>query len=558
LVNITGASFPANPVNPSSLNPVNKFVGRAVIDPTNKNVAYVTFSFFAPAGQGIWKITNLDAAAGAGAASPVWAAAGNGIPSIPINALIIDPLNSNNLYAGTDIGVYSSTDGGANWAPYGTGLPRSAVFDLQIQPSFRLLRAGTHGRGVWETPLIAAAGPSTFQFLAATDSVTEGAGSKSITITRTGDLTTPASVNYATSDASGANNCNVIGTAASSRCDYIATSGTLNFLANEPSKNILIPIIDDAYKENPENLTVTLSAPSGISVSLGSPSVMTLTINDNDSVGVVPNPIDTSSFFVRQHYIDFLNREPDASGLNFWINQIESCGADANCREIKRINVSAAFFLSIEFQDTGYFVYRAYKAAYGDATGNSSTGGAHTLSVPVIKLNEFLPDTQRIGQGVVVGQGNWQQQIDANKTAFTDEFVQRARFLTDFPLSMTPMQFVDQLNQRAATAGVMPLSSSERTNLINALTGATMTRGQVLRAVAENQALAAAEKNRAFVLMQFFGYLRRNPNDPQDTDYAGYEFWLGKLNQFNGNFVNAEMVKAFIVSVEYRARFGSG
>ena len=85
-----------------------------------------------------------------------------------------------------------------------------------------------------------------------------------------------------------------------------------------------------------------------------------------------------------------------------------------------------------------------------------------------------------------------------------------------------------------------------------------MTRGQVLRAVADNQTLAAAEKNRAFVLMQFFGYLRRNPNDPQDTDYAGYEFWLGKLNQFNGNFVNAEMVKAFIVSVEYRARFGPG
>ena len=85
-----------------------------------------------------------------------------------------------------------------------------------------------------------------------------------------------------------------------------------------------------------------------------------------------------------------------------------------------------------------------------------------------------------------------------------------------------------------------------------------MTRGQVLRAVAENQTLAAAEKNRAFVLMQFFGYLRRNPNDPQDTDYAGYEFWLGKLNQFNGNFVNAEMVKAFIASGEYRARFGTG
>ena len=81
-------------------------------------------------------------------------------------------------------------------------------------------------------------------------------------------------------------------------------------------------------------------------------------------------------------------------------------------------------------------------------------------------------------------------------------------------------------------------------------------RGRALRRVAENSLLNQQEFNRAFVLMQFFGYLRRNPNDPQDTDYTGYDFWLAKLNQFNGNFVNAEMVKAFITSTEYRSRFG--
>jgi hypothetical protein len=76
--------------------------------------------------------------------------------------------------------------------------------------------------------------------------------------------------------------------------------------------------------------------------------------------------------------------------------------------------------------------------------------------------------------------------------------------------------------------------------------------------VAENQSFAQQEFNEAFVLMQYFGYLRRNPNDsPEVTlDFQGYNFWLGKLNQFNGNFVNAEMVKAFIVSGEYRQRFG--
>src|SRR5207237_8051560 len=99
---------------------------RAVIDPNNKNIAYITFSFFAPAGQGVWKITNLGAATGASPVPPVWTAAGAGIPSIPINAFAVDPSNSTHLYAGTDIGVYLSTNGGASWAPFGVGLPRVA------------------------------------------------------------------------------------------------------------------------------------------------------------------------------------------------------------------------------------------------------------------------------------------------------------------------------------------------------------------------------------------------------------------------------------------------
>jgi hypothetical protein len=319
---------------------------------------------------------------------------------------------------------------------------------------------------------------NTIQFSAPNYPVSEATPDAIVMVTRTGNTSAAATVNYATSDTSGVNNCNVISSAASSRCDYLATLGTLQFSANETSKTISIPIVDDSWKENTENFTITLSNPTG--ATLGTQASATVTITDNDPVNGT-NPIDASSFFVRQHYIDFLNREPDAGGLNFWVNQIESCGADAACRDIKRINVSAAFFLSIEFQDTGYFVYRAYKAAYGDATGNSSTGGVHPLSVPVIRLSEFLPDTQRIGQGVIVGQGNWQQQIDANKTAFTEEFVQRTRFLTDYPLSMTPTQFVNQLNTRAATEGVMPLMPAERDALVTALTNGTKTRGRVLR-----------------------------------------------------------------------------
>jgi len=214
--------------------------------------------------------------------------------------------------------------------------------------------------------------------------------------------------------------------------------------------------------------------------------------------------------------------------------------------------VSASFFLSIEFQDTGYLVERVYKAAFGDATGNSTFPSSHQLAVPAVRLHEFLSDTQEIGQGVIVGQGNWQQQIENNKQAFTAAFGQRSRFLLAFPSSMTAAEFVDRLNANAGN----PLSSTERNQLVNDLVTGAKTRAQVLRAVAEDDDLKNAEFNRAFVLMQYFGYLRRNPDDPQDSDHTGYDFWLTKLNQFNGNYIDAEMVKAFITSIEYRRRFG--
>jgi hypothetical protein len=122
---------------------------------------------------------------------------------------------------------------------------------------------------------------------------------------------------------------------------------------------------------------------------------------------------------------------------------------------------------------------------------------------------------------------------------------------------LTPAQFVDALY---LTAGVTP-SAAERTSVINEFGSAQTSadaaaRGRVLRRVAENSTFTQQEFNRAFVLEQYFGYLRRNPNDLPDTNFDGYNFWLNKLNEFNGNFVNAEMVKAFIVSGEYRHRFG--
>jgi hypothetical protein len=295
--------------------------------------------------------------------------------------------------------------------------------------------------------------------------------------------------------------------------------------------------------------TSTLGKPAG--VTLGGPAIATVTIID-DAVEPATNAIDDPADYVCQNYHDFLNRQPDASGLAFWTNEITSCGSDAQCVETKRLNVSGAFYLSIEFQQTGYLVERIYKTAFGSAAGASGLGGAHQLPVPAVRLHEFLSDTQRIGQGAVVGQPNWEQILENNKQSFTAEFVQRSRFTNAFPSSMTAAQFVDTLNVNADN----PLSPTERDQLVNELSSSAKTRAQVLRAIAEHANVVSGEFNRAFVLMQFFGYLRRNPNDVPDTDYTGFDFWLTKLNQFNGNYINAEMVKAFISASEYRQRFG--
>jgi hypothetical protein len=254
--------------------------------------------------------------------------------------------------------------------------------------------------------------------------------------------------------------------------------------------------------------------------------------------------IQDADFYVTTQYVDFLSRFPDQSGFNFWQNEITSCGTNAQCIEVKRINVSAAFFLSIEFQQTGYLVYKMYKAGFGNLAGKP---------VPV-RRESFMPDTRTIGNGVVVGQQGWEARLDANKNAFALAFVTRPEFLAAYPAGMTAQQIVDTLNQNAGS----PLNSSEIANLVGIL-GATpadnVKRAQVVRAIAENSNLTQMEFNKAFVLMQYFGYLRRNPDDAPDSNYDGFNFWLNKLNQFNGNFADAEMVKAFLVSTEYLNRF---
>ena len=283
----------------------------------------------------------------------------------------------------------------------------------------------------------------------------------------------------------------------------------------------------------------------------------------NFSVSAAPppaNPIDDAREFVRWQYKDFLRREPDGPGWDHWTGEITECSdpakrfpgeSEPQCVERKRANTSAAFFLSPEFQNTGYFVLRVYRGSLGRMP---HFGGAQTFR------DEFTRDAAAVGANIVQNDALVPAVINANKQAFVNEFVTRLEFRTIYD-GLNNTQYVDKLFQ---TTGVTP-SASDRQALINGLTGGTETRASVLFKVVDGtttiadghlvfnttygQAFYDNLFNAAFVQMEYFGYLLRDPDD------GGYNFWLGKLNQF-GNWVDAQMVLAFIKSPEYRSRFG--
>jgi uncharacterized protein (TIGR03118 family) len=534
---------------------------------------------------------------------------------------------------------------------------------------------------------------SLIQFATGSFAMDEAGGHVDFTVIRTGNTSGTATVNYNTFDEPGAGN-------ASQKSDYQIALGTLTFAPGETSKTFRILLVNDTLVEGDEVIELRLSNPTGAGVGLGSPNEAEVLILDNDTAAPTSNPIDDSTFFVRQHYLDFLNREPDAPGLAFWVNEIEKCGSDAQCREVRRINVSAAFFLSIEFQRTGYLAYLTHRAAFGPTAPGSPA--------PVLYGN-FMRDVQALQRGFVFGQPGAEAVLEANKVAYFNDFVTRPEFVVRYPSTMTNTEFVNALlasadfepadvrlfvvqmtngqenppavpttttgaprpasfgtarfqfneaqtalsftatvtnidvtgSQTADTndnltaahihasataspetnAGVVfgffgtPFNDNNPNDLVFFPTGtvggtfrskwdapegnnttlaaqldnlrsgrayinfhtrqfpggevrgnfpaatafrdqliarmnAGATRAEILRAVAEAEELNSREFNRAFVTMEYFGYLRRDPDTP------GFNFWLDKLNAFGGNFQNAEMVKAFLSSSEYRQRFG--
>jgi hypothetical protein len=431
---------------------------------------------------------------------------------------LLGPVNAQAV-TGADGGYLFSVTAGGDYAV--TPSKRSYTFD-RAGASFNAL-------GGDRAADFAATQHAVVEFGASAYSVGEGDDQLVVTVTRSGDTSSEATVVYQA----------LTGTAKRGS-DFLASIGLLVFAPGETSKTLAIFITDDSFVEGAEQFALTLTPGNG--VLLGERASATATINDNDTTVSAVNPADDSDFYVRQHYRDFLNRDPDAAGLAFWTNEINKCGADVQCRDVKRVNVSAAFFLSIEFQQTGYFVERLYKVAYGRTPR---------------RVEDFMLDARVIGDGVVVGTAGWEQKLTSNKAAFAASFAARAEFAARYPTTQTPAQFVAALNANTGRA----LTAEEEARAASEFAGApdtadTAARSRVLQLVAENSVFYEREFQPAFVLMQYFGYLRRNPDEAPDTNLDGYNFWLKKLGDFGGDFQKAEMVKAFLSSDEYRGRFG--
>ncbi len=498
------------------------------------------------------------------------------------------------------------------------------------------------------------------QFSATNFNVGEGDISVVVTVNRIGDISGPATVDFASSN----------GTASQLR-DYQVANGTLLFASGQASRTFRVLIVDDVFAESDETVNLTLSNPTG--GSLAAPATATVTIIDNDSSGTtspisrqfvayltgaeeVPttpnsvkgnggvvqlsldelsakvsllfsgltgtetgahlhgpagigvngpilfplplgnplqnvvinptsqqvanlrmgqqylnvhsssfpngeirgqllwNPAEEADFFVRQAYFDFLSRVPDPSGFNFWVSEITNCQTDVECLRRKRVDVSNAFFYEQEFQQTAAYVFRLYRAAYGNNQpfpNPNPNPGFPNEDKKLPSYAVFVADRARVVGGASLAQ---------TQLNLANLFVSRVEFATKYPASLaTATQFVDAILATLQTDMGVNLSS-QRANLIN-LYNTQGGRGAVMYRLADddaatnpiaNQSFIDEEYNRSFVVGQYFGYLRRNPDIP------GFLFWLGQVNGAPLRDVPRQhaMVCSFMTSTEYQLRFG--
>src|SRR6266496_444486 len=262
------------------------------------------------------------------------------------------------------------------------------------------------------------------------------------------------------------------------------------------------------------NLDLAVANLGSIFVNDPGPETVSILLNTGPTGPGCSNPIDDAQFFVRQQYLDFLGREPDPLSAE-WVSLINNCTlTDTSC---DRIHVSEAFFKSPEFQERGYFAYRFYSVSFGRKPD----------------FAEFMPDLARVSGFLTT------DQLEAAKVEFINDFIGRNTFKMQYD-ALNNQSYVDTL---LLTAGV---TLPNRQALIDGLTSGTQTRARVLRQIAESNEVYQKYYNQAFVVMQYFGYLRRDPD-------ILYLDWIDVLDANPSD--SRHMIEGFVNSIEYRHRF---
>jgi hypothetical protein len=404
------------------------------------------------------------------------------------------------------------------------------------------------------------------QFGSASYNINEGANNTpqgfttlSVDVVRTGDLTNPMTVKYATADQSGGNECDAVTGFASQRCDYTMVGATLRFAAGEGTKNVIIPITNDGYKEGNELFTIQLKSPVG--GTLGAINLATITISDDaaDATPTTPaqNPYLSNSFFVRQDYLDNLGRDADQAGFTDWVNVLNNCGpqqgflgAPPDC---DRAHVAHGFFGSVEFTNSGLTLYRLYVLGRG--------------RLPLYK--EFIPDMATLsGFNLTPAQ---QQQ---NMQDYLQEFSSAPEFINRFQAVAQPNQAEQLIQMLEQTAGVtLPATTTTlpgqpqqygRQELINLRFLNQLSLVETVKAFGEQKVTYDKLFGEAEVSMLYFAYLRRDPslNDP---NLIGWNNWVNVYNN-GGTLQDGTVIQprnihhlifGFIYSTEYRKRFGA-
>jgi hypothetical protein len=331
-------------------------------------------------------------------------------------------------------------------------------------------------------------------------------------------------------------------------------AGTLRFDVNQGSKIIEIPIINDGYVEGNETFTITLHSPTG--ATLGANNKAPLTIQDRGVAPTAPqNPYLNNEFFVRMNYLDFLGREPDTEGFGTWTGLLNGCGPEKGFlgapKSCDRAFVSHGFIASPEFTDRGYNIYRMYEVALS--------------RLP--RYSEFVPDMASMSGAP------GSAELAQNTEQFAESFTNRGEFINKYSTVSTPAQaaqFIARLEQNAgvtlpAVTTTLPGQPTQynRQDLINKRLNGEFTLGQTLRAFVEQKVIYDKFFERGFVTMQYFGFLRRDP-DLNDLALEGWKEWVFVFT--NGGAARNRpdilprdihhLTFGFIYSEEYRKRFG--